>query len=81
MWLCVDRIEDNTVVLTDDDEHIYRLSCAAYQELTGRTPAETDILTAEVEGECILSAVYDEVQTNARKEAARARLKRLFGRE
>ena len=81
MWLCVDRIEENTVVLTDDDERVYRLDVAAYRELTGRAPAESDILTAETEGERILSATYDEAQTNVRKEAARARLNRLFGRK
>ena len=59
MWLCVDRIEGDTV---------------------GRAPAESDILSAEVEGERILSAVFDQDQTQARKKAARGRLNRLFGR-
>ncbi len=81
MWLCVDRIEENTVVLLDDGERVYRITCADYTALVGRAPAESDILSAEVEGDRILSAVYDEAQTNTRKEAARARLNRLFGRK
>ena len=81
MWLCVDRIEGNTVVLTDDDERIYRLDRAVYVGLTDRDPVESDVLNAQAEGEKILSAAYDEAQTNARKEAARARLNRLFGRK
>ena len=81
MWLCVDRIEENTVVLLDDGEQIYHVPCADYVALVGRSPAESDILSAETEGGRILSAAYDEAETNARKEAARARLKRLFGRK
>ena len=80
MWLCVDRIEEDTVVLLDDEERVYRLSRAAYTATVGRAPAESDILSAEVEGERILSAVFDQDQTKARKEAARGRLNRLFGR-
>ena len=80
MWLWVDRIEENTVVLLDDGERVYRLSCAAYTAMVGRAPAESDILSAEVEGERILSAVFDQDQTQTRKEIARRRLNRLFGR-
>jgi hypothetical protein len=80
MWLCVDRIEGNTVVLLDDGERIYHLTAVAYRTLTGRDPAESDILNAEVEGDNILAAAYDETETVARKQAARARLNRLFGR-
>lgn len=78
MWLCVDRIEGTAVVLLDDEETVYRLSCADYTALTGRAPAESDILSAAVEGKQILSAAYDEAETTARKAAARARLDRLF---
>ena len=80
MWLCVDRIEGDTVVLTDEGEKLYRLKAADYIALTGKTPAESDVLTAETEGERILSAAYDGAETAARKEAARKRLKRLFGK-
>lgn len=80
MWLCVDRIEKGIAVLLDDGEGVYRISVDAYTALTGRTPAESDVLRAEAEGDRILSAVYDEAETSARKAAARARLNRLFGR-
>lgn len=81
MWLCVDRIEGDTVVLSDEDETMYRLSRADYTALTGRAPAESDVLSAETEGDRILSAAYDGEETAARKEGARKRLHRLFGRK
>lgn len=81
MWLCVDRIEGDTVVLTDESKGLYRLSRADYTALTGREPAESDILAAEAEGDRILSAAYDGAETASRKEAARKRLNRLFGRK
>ena len=80
MWLCVDRIEGDTVVLTDEGEKLYRIARADYTALTGRDPAESDMLSAEVEGDEILSAAYDGEETASRKETARARLNRLFGR-
>lgn len=80
MWLCVDRIEEDTVILLDDGEISYALSRAAYTALVGREPAESDILAAEVEGMRILTAAYDGVETASRREAARKRLNRLFGR-
>ena len=80
MWLCVDRIEGDTVVLTDEGERLYRMARADYTALTGREPAESDMLSAEVEGDRILSAAYDEAETAARRESARKRLNCLFGR-
>ena len=80
MWLCVDRIEKDNVILMNDEEIIYHLSVAEYTALTGRAPAESDILSAEVKGEQILSAAYDEAETASRKAAARQRLNRLFGK-
>ena len=80
MWLCVDRIEGDTVVLTDEGEGLYRMARADYIALTGREPAESDMLSAEAEWDRILSAAYDEAETAARKESARKRLNRLFGR-
>ena len=80
MWLCVDRIEGDTVVLTDEGEGLYRMARADYIALTGREPAESDMLSAEAEGDRILSAAYDSAKTAARKESARKRLNRLFGR-
>ena len=81
MWLCVDRIEANTVVLLDDEEAVYRLSTADYTRLTGKAPAESDILTAEVREGRVLTATYDPEETASRKAAARARLNRLFGKK
>lgn len=80
MWLCVDRIEGDTVVLTDESERLYHLKRTDYRTLTGREPAESDILSAETDGDRILSATYDETETKTRKEAARKRLNRLFGK-
>lgn len=81
MWLCVDRIEGNTVVLMDDEEKIYHLDRPAYRVLVGREPAESDVLTAEVAEGRICSASYDEEETQTRKAAAKARLNRLFGKK
>ena len=59
MWLCIDRIEGDTVVLTDESERLYHLKRTDYRALTGREPAESDILSAETDGDRILSATYD----------------------
>ena len=81
MWLCIDRIEGNTVVLLDDGEQVYHLNAAAYETLVGRAPAESDVLTATVENGTVLTARYDGAETERRKTAARARLHRLFGKK
>ena len=81
MWLSVDRIEGNTVVLLDEKEKVYRLAVDAYIALVAQEPAESDMLAAEVEEGSIRSAVYDEAETLARKAAARERLNRLFGKK
>ena len=81
MWLCIDRIEGNTVVLTDDEERIYRMDIATYEMLASRSPAESDVLTATVENGFILAARYDGEETERRKIVARARLNRLFGKK
>ena len=81
MWLSVDRIEGNTVVLLDEKEKVYRLAVEAYVALVGQEPAESDMLAAAVEEGSICSAVYDEAETLARKAAARERLNRLFGKK
>ena len=81
VWLSVDRIEGNTVVLLDEKEKVYRLAVDAYIALVAREPAESDMLAAEVEEGSIRSAVYDEAETLARKAAARERLNRLFGKK
>ncbi len=81
MWLCVDRIEKETVILLDDEENAYPLSRADYTALTGIPPKESAILAAELRDGRITAAVYDEAETAARMKAARARLDRLFGRK
>jgi hypothetical protein len=81
MLLCVDRIEGDTVLLLDESERPYPLSRAEYAAMVGKAPAESDMLQAEVQSGAILSAVYDKAETESRKEAARARLNRLFGRK
>ena len=81
MWLCVDRIEKDTVILIDDDERVFPLSRADYTALGGIPPAESAILTAEIRDGRIVTAAYDEAETAARTAAARARLDRLFGKQ
>ena len=81
MYLCVDRIEGNTVVLLNDEEKVFSMDRSAYIALVGREPAESDVLAAEVAEGSIRTASYDEAETNARKATARARLSRLFGKK
>lgn len=81
MWLAVDRIEGDTVVLMDDDEVTYHLSAQAYIELTGCAPTESTVLQARVEDGRILSAACDGDETQRRLAAARARLDRLIHRQ
>lgn len=81
MWLCVDRMEGNTVVLLDDDAAVIPLSRTEYTALTGCEPRESDVLTAEVDRDGhVVSATYDEAETKRRRDTARRRLDRLFGR-
>lgn len=81
MWLCVDRMEKETVVLLDDEERAYSLSRADYMALVGVPPAESAVLAAEIRDGRIVTASYDEAETAARMAAARARLDRLFGKK
>ncbi len=78
MWLCIDRVEGEAVVLLDDEETVYRLDRAAYAAMVGRAPAESDVLKAEIEDGRIITAAYDEAETASRKAAAKARLNRIF---
>ena len=80
VWLSVDRIEENTVVLLDEDERVYTLSQESYIAMVGRVPAESDMLSATLSEGCVISAVFDEAETVSRKDAARERLNRLFGK-
>ncbi len=80
MWLSVDRIEGETVVLIDDANVIRQLSVADYTALAGRAPQESDVLEGIIDGDRITAAYVDETETACRRDAARARLNRLFGR-
>ena len=81
MWMSVDRIENETVILVDDEEKIHSLPADRYQALTNIPPRESDVLDVTLDGDVILTAVYSESETKRREEAARKRLNRLFGRK
>jgi hypothetical protein len=81
MWMSVDRIEDMTVILLDDEEKTHPLPADRYRALTGLPPRESDVLEVTLDGDLILTAVYSESETKRREEAARKRLNRLFGRK
>jgi hypothetical protein len=81
MWMSVDRIEDMTVILLDDEEKPHPLPVDRYRALTGLPPRESDVLEVTLDGDLILTAAYSESETKRREEAARKRLNRLFGRK
>ena len=81
VWMSVDRIENETVILVDDEEKIHSLPADRYQALTNIPPRESDVLDVTLDGDVILTAVYSESETKRRGEAARKRLNRLFGRK
>ena len=80
MWLCVDRIEGDIVVLVDERDKTLSLTRGEYLTLVGVPPAESDMLSATVTHGRLVEATRDEAETAARKAAARARLERLFGK-
>ncbi len=81
MWLSVDRIEDqDMVVLVADDEAVHHLSAEAYTALVGRPPKANAMLDARIESGVIVSAVYSGEETERRLAAARERLTRLTRR-
>ena len=80
MWVSVDRIEHNTVILCGDDDKEYCLGAEAYVSLCGRSARESDMLEATIEDHTVTTLVYSEEETVRRTEAARARLRRLFNR-
>jgi hypothetical protein len=79
MWLCVDRIESDVVILISDDETVFHVPTPAYVRLTGCAPVESQMLWAETQDGTLLSAACDEAETKTRKKAAADRLARLFG--
>ena len=80
MWLAVDRIEEDLVVLMDDDEVIYHLTQEAYTALCGRAPRENTMLDAEIKDGRILSAVCSDEEETRRLAEVKARLARLVNR-
>lgn len=80
MWLSVDRLEENIVILIDDDDTLYRVSVSDYKSLTGRSPRETHMLWCELENGSIRSARFDPEETERRLQAAQARLRRLINK-
>ncbi len=81
MWMSVDRLEGNIVVLIDDEERIIRLPIEAYTSFTDADPVEATMLWVTVDDkDRILTARIDETETARRAAAARARLDRLFRR-
>ena len=79
MWLCVDRVEGNAVILIDDEAAVLSLPREVYVTLTSKEPRESDVLRAELENGQPVSAVVDDAETERRHRAARDRLGRLFG--
>ncbi len=77
MWLCVDRIEGDLVVLVSDGRECYHLVVERYAALVGRLPQEADILSATIVDGEVLAASYDAVETQLRRAALEDRLQRL----
>lgn len=80
MWLCVDRVEGDTVILVDDNAAVLSIPRTAYEALTGVPPLESDMLLVSMKDGEILSAAYDAEETRRRADLVRTRLNRLFGR-
>ena len=81
MWLTVDRIEENTVILQDRDEALYTLSVQDYTAMAGELPVESLVLEAQVADGKILSLTPSREETERRLAAARDRLHRLAARK
>lgn len=80
MWLSVDRVESGTVILVDDGERVYTLPAADYTALAGVPPREGDVLEATVTDGAVTAATPDPAETERRRAAEEARLRRLFER-
>ena len=77
MWLAVDRIEGNTVILIADDETVFNMEIAALKTLLGTMPTEAQILQCDLLAGRICSARFDPEETLRRTQAARERLRHL----
>jgi len=80
MWLVVDRIEGDTVILQDEGEVLYTLTVEDYTALTNQPPVESLVLDAQEDGGRILTLTPSPEETERRLAAARDRLKRLAAR-
>ena len=80
MYLAVDRIEKNTVLLQDDREAVYTLPVQDYEALVGRPPRESDILKATVRDGAVIAATPDDEERDRRLARAAERLRRLMGK-
>ena len=77
MWMSVDRIEGDIVVLIDEAEKIYHLTTSAYFAMVGQSPKESHVLSCQIKDDNIISAVYSPEETQYRLAMAKARLERL----
>ncbi len=77
MWMAVDRIEGEYVILIDDSGKAHELPLQAYLQTVGQPPVETHVLHCTMIDGVIASATYDPQETQRRLDAARARLERL----
>ena len=80
MYLAVDRIEKDTVLLQDDCEAVYTLPVQDYEVLVGRPPRESDILKATVRDGAVIAATPDDEERDSRLSRAAERLRRLMGK-
>lgn len=80
MYLAVDRIEKDTVLLQDDCEAVYTLPVQDYEALVGRPPRESDILKATVRDGAVVAAIPDDEERDSRLARAAERLRRLMGK-
>lgn len=80
MWMSVDRVEGNKVVLIDENEKIYTMTMQDYLSMVGVSPQESHMLLCQVENDKITSAAYSSQETERRLASARARLERLIQR-
>ncbi len=77
MWLTVDRIEGDKVVLISDDETLFNVEVATLKTRLGAMPAEAQVLQCDLRGGHIRSARFDPEETLRRTQAAEERLRRL----
>lgn len=80
MWLVLDRIEADAVILQDENEALYTLTVQEYTALTGDAPVESLVLEAQVADGRIRTLIPSPEKTERRMSAARERLRRLAAR-